>query len=143
MGGRIAMALALRHPQVVRSLILVSTAPRQAPSGSLVGALLRVARAFKERTVAEQKAVQRQYEAVRSFDITASLPKIALPTLILHGRRDRIAPIRFAQEMQVAIPGARFVALPGGHLTLFMHPQPLLAAVSAFLDDLAAQAGQV
>ena len=59
-----------------------------------------------------------------------------MPTLLLHGRKDRISPYRFAAEMHAAIPQSRLLSLPGGHLTLFMHPQPWLKGVLSFLDHL-------
>jgi pimeloyl-ACP methyl ester carboxylesterase len=42
------------------------------------------------------------------------LGEIVVPTLILHGRRDHIAPLALAREMHAAIAGSAFVKFPAG-----------------------------
>jgi pimeloyl-ACP methyl ester carboxylesterase len=70
-----------------------------------------------------------------SYDATARLGEITQPTLVVHGRADRIAPVALAREMHDAIPGSRFALLPGCHLiALLPHRQRrFVAAVLGFL----------
>jgi len=84
------------------------------------------------RTLIELRA---QFQASGSYDATARLGEITQPTLIVHGRADRIAPLALAREMHNAIPGSRFALLGGGHLiSLPPHrQQQYLATVLAFL----------
>jgi len=140
MGGRIAAALTLRHPEQVRSLILVSTAlKRQATptwASRMLGLALRIPM-WRERTSRYPQpyyAVVRQREASRNFDCMRRLQEIQVPTLILHGRRDRIAPYELAEEMHAGIKGSKMITFSGGHLFLFFQPQRFAEAILEFLQ---------
>jgi pimeloyl-ACP methyl ester carboxylesterase len=88
MGGRIAVALALRHRELVKRLILVSTAMRPAPKTwrrRLIELELRIPFIRGRHPL---YAAKRQLEASRNFDYTDRLGEINVPTLILHGRSD-------------------------------------------------------
>jgi 3-oxoadipate enol-lactonase len=131
MGGRIALALALAEPSMVSGLVLVSTGPRGVRSWrrQLLGltARLPLPRGQHPQPV---YAFQRQRAASESFDATARLGDIHIPTLILHGRRDRLAPLWLAEQMCTAIPGAAMRTFPGGHLFLLVtQRRPFIAAV--------------
>jgi pimeloyl-ACP methyl ester carboxylesterase/DNA-binding CsgD family transcriptional regulator len=53
-----------------------------------------------------------------AVDITALLPHVSVPTLVMNRREDQITPLDSARELASRIPGARFVALPGdAHIT--------------------------
>jgi pimeloyl-ACP methyl ester carboxylesterase len=64
----------------------------------------------------------RSMEAWADLDITELLPKVKVPTLVMHLRED--APIPFDEGKKLAaISGARFVALQGqSHLFLENEP---------------------
>jgi pimeloyl-ACP methyl ester carboxylesterase len=77
-------------------------------------------------------------QAVGEIDVEALLPKVAVPTLVMHAREDLIAPFEFGRAMAADIPGARFVALPGrNHLFLEQEPahQRFLEEVRLFLQQ--------
>ncbi|MDR2154345.1 MAG: alpha/beta hydrolase [Burkholderiaceae bacterium] len=44
----------------------------------------------------------------------AELPRVRCPTLVLHGEADPLLPIKCGRDTARRIPGARFVAIPGG-----------------------------
>ncbi|MFI5285549.1 MAG: alpha/beta fold hydrolase [Candidatus Dormibacteria bacterium] len=120
MGGRIALDLALEHPERVGRLILVSTMATARPPGSptsrmemlsVAGSLL-----FRGKHPQPRHAFHRQREASRAYDCTDRLGEIHVPTTILHGRRDRIAPLREAERMRRGIAGSQIVTFGGGHL---------------------------
>jgi pimeloyl-ACP methyl ester carboxylesterase len=70
-------------------------------------------------------------------DSTPTLPKIRVPTLILHGQQDALIPLQEAQAMQAGIPGARLIAIPGaGHLPNLEQPELFNRAVIEFLQSL-------
>ena len=138
MGGRIAVALALAHPARVRSLILVSTGVRRPTrrtfSSRLIDFSLRVpflhgSRAHPQPTYAGL----RQRDASRAYDASDRLGEIHVPTLILHGTRDRTAPYARAEEMHAGIANSQLIAFPGGHIFFFLRPRPIADAVLAFL----------
>jgi len=66
-------------------------------------------------------------------DRTALLPTIAVPTLVVVGEHDAIAPPAEAAAMAAAIRGARCVVVPGcGHMTPIEDPAAFAAALGAF-----------
>ena len=57
------------------------------------------------------------------LDITEYLPKVSVPTLVLHCRDDAIAPFEEGRRIAAMIPNAQFVALEGrNHLILESEP---------------------
>lgn len=144
MGGRIALDLALRHPDHVKSLILVSTGARAPPETRrrvrFLGALSRRNPVLQrlDKNPQPYYAFLRQFDASRMYDATARLQEIAVPTLILHGATDRLAPRGLAEEMHSRIRGSKMVTVPGGHLAFFFRPVPFMEAITSFLGALSA-----
>lgn len=69
-------------------------------------------------------------------DVTALLPHITTPTLVLHGRRDAVVPLEEGRLIAAGIPGARFVSLDScNHLMLPEEPewQRLINEIRHFL----------
>ncbi|HXT58560.1 MAG TPA: alpha/beta fold hydrolase [Pirellulales bacterium] len=94
-----------------------------------VAAMRRVMAATKPAAIA---AAQRGM-AARS-DSTALLPEIRVPTLVVVGAEDAIAPVEEMRSMAAAIPGAEFVVVPGaGHMAPLENPAAFNAALREFL----------
>jgi pimeloyl-[acyl-carrier protein] methyl ester esterase len=67
-------------------------------------------------------------------DLRPGLPRLGVPTLLVHGERDPICPPAASRAMAVAIPGARLCVLPGvGHAPFLSRPGALAAALQPFL----------
>jgi class 3 adenylate cyclase/pimeloyl-ACP methyl ester carboxylesterase len=62
-------------------------------------------------------------EALGDVDVTALLPRVSVPTLVLHARDEVRVPFEIGRRMAAAIPGARFVALTGRN-HLFLESEP-------------------
>jgi len=59
----------------------------------------------------------------RDIDVLDLLPRISVPTLILHSREDDVVPFDAGRQLAALIPGARFVALEGrNHIILENEP---------------------
>ena len=67
---------------------------------------------LQRRSTSPECAV-RYYETVGEFDVRELLSQVTVPTLVMHVRDDRVAPIAGGRELAASIPRARFVALPG------------------------------
>jgi 3-oxoadipate enol-lactonase len=78
-----------------------------------------------------RKAVQ----MLTTFDLREKLARIAVPTLLLAGSDDQVAPAAVMQRMAEKIPSAEFVLLEGcGHLGPMDQPGKFNDAVLSFLQ---------
>jgi pimeloyl-ACP methyl ester carboxylesterase len=70
-------------------------------------------------------------------DVTAMLPSILVPTLVLVGAVDAISPPAEMRAIAEAIPRAQFVEIPdAGHMTTMENPAAVNEALIAFLRTL-------
>ena len=138
MGGRIALTLALEHPESVEKLVLVSTSARVLPRGwrfRILG-LLSSAPILRGKYPQPRYAFIRQRDASTTFNCTDRLPEIQAPTVIMHGKNDKTAPFALAEEMQRGIHGSKLLPFAGGHIFfLFRERQRFLDAVADFLEN--------
>ncbi|HLK90861.1 MAG TPA: alpha/beta fold hydrolase [Polyangia bacterium] len=84
------------------------------------------------RDLADQPAIiMKQLRAMSRYDASGRLAGLRIPTLVMSAEHDRIARPSFGRELAAAIPGARFVELPG-----LSHTAPIDAAgqVNALLE---------
>lgn len=103
-----------------------------------------------EGAVSDLMAVARDQAGRRSFDaflegelgraglksdLRPRLPRIAAPTLLVHGRHDRIVPPRYGRAAARAIPDARLLELPTGHWPMRERPDLFNPALLEFLRD--------
>lgn len=146
MGGRIARNVALRFPERLMSLTLVSTAPgfdalspeevkrfvtehrnRTAETvRRLLGSRARK-EAFEELSDSLSRVREESYRktlvASVAQDRDAPVENIRVPTLIVAGDEDKVYPSRIARELAQRIPGSRLVMMRGaGHLPNLERP---------------------
>ncbi len=122
MGGAIALALAIKHPQRVRRLVLTVTA-----GGMDVEAL-----------GAEdwRPGYQREYPSAAAWlyearpDYSAQLGEITAPTLLVWGDEDPISPPTVGREFLERLPDAELAVVPGGtHALAWERPDEVSALV--------------
>jgi class 3 adenylate cyclase/pimeloyl-ACP methyl ester carboxylesterase len=82
-------------------------------------------------TVSPETAV-RISETTGDIDVTALLPQVQVPTLVMHVRDDARVPFEAGRRMAAGIPGARFVPLQGRN-HLFLETEP---AFGQFLEQI-------
>jgi 3-oxoadipate enol-lactonase len=157
MGGRIARNVALRYPERLHSLTLVSSTPgfdamsteevrrfvteRKTTAPHLLGRLLGSrARpgAFDELLEGLSLLRDRSYiktlEASVAQDRGAPVERIRVPTLIIAGDEDCVYPPALARQFAERIPGAELVMMPGvGHLPNIEQPELFNRTVLEFI----------
>jgi pimeloyl-ACP methyl ester carboxylesterase len=152
MGGNVALAVAIRHPQLVRKLVTV---------GSHYG---KIEDAYDAQVIKQFKSMSPDNFAPQvlkdPYDKMAPDPKhwpvlvakikrmglefkgftpeqmrsIKAHVLVTIGDRDAVRP-EHAVEMFRLIPNAQVAVFPGGdHFMLFTSPETLLAPIAAFLN---------
>jgi pimeloyl-ACP methyl ester carboxylesterase len=130
MGGGIALAFAARHPQRVRTLVLM--APTGCPDVSLprlvCNRLLElaeqalrpaqlqgkgpVARSFAANLLRHPATLAATLRLVASRNILEEAHRVTAPTLLLWGGRDRTIPARLAARFRDRLPGATLQVMP-------------------------------
>lgn len=135
MGGRMALALALHHPGLVKSLVLVSTFARQIMiTENDKPSPMPQYREGVSKYPQPRYAFDRQLVASRSYDCSDRLGEIRVPALILHGTGDRLVPVRLAGELHAGIRGSKMITFTGGHLFFMAMPEQFCQTVSDFLS---------
>ncbi|MGA2023894.1 MAG: alpha/beta hydrolase [Steroidobacteraceae bacterium] len=133
-GGILALMLAVRHPELVRRLVIsgVNIAPEGLTSEQRDG--LRAAQTPKPKTVDEkltQLWLNSPTIAELSPDLLATIQK---PVLLISGDRDAIT-LEHTLQIYHSLPLAELLVLPGtDHGTFSGRPEWLNPIISAFLD---------
>ena len=159
MGGWIALDVAAKRPDLVRSLILASSgglrfqtdlrpesfAPqdvdafnrlieRQSARPSPLPAFIArdAVRRFRESEWVTLRAARSMITWREAYD--GRLDRVRVPTLVYWGREDRVIPLEAGQRLAAGIPGARLVVSNGcGHLAVLECREQFVASVTAFI----------
>ena len=161
MGGKLAQYIASERPANLERLILVAPGSakgsRQSErhrelSFSAYGSRVRIER-FQRAAMAREPSPQSMerilddalvaqhehwtgwYDRGRGVDFAERLAEIAVPTLVVAGRKDPIAPaLRVKRDVAGEIPGALFVELLNvGHNLPIEAPGDVAAAIERFV----------
>ncbi|HEX5814807.1 MAG TPA: alpha/beta fold hydrolase [Methylomirabilota bacterium] len=79
-----------------------------------------------QRITVSPETAARIIESTDELDVTALLPHVTVPTLVMHARDDARVPFEAGRRMAAGIPGARFVTLQGRN-HLFLETEPAFA----------------
>jgi 3-oxoadipate enol-lactonase len=158
MGGRIARNVALRFPERLKSLALVSTTPgfdalspegvkrfvterRSPPTPEGVRRLLG-SRAepgafetlWQSVLSVRDESYRKTLEASVAQDRAAPIEQIRVPTLVVAGDEDTVYPPELARDVARRIPGAELAMMPGaGHLVNLEQPGRFNGIVMDFI----------
>ncbi|SRR5579883_92767 len=77
-----------------------------------------------------------QLQGIFGWQADDRLPQIAVPTLVIHGRNDRLVPPGNGERIASRIPGAQLVLLPSAnHMFTTDQPEAAHSAILRFLGD--------
>ena len=75
-------------------------------------------------------------DALATLDMSADLPRLDIPVMILVGEHDEATPPAMAREMADALPDARLRLLEGcAHVPQLQEPAAFLSAIREFIDQ--------
>ena len=87
-----------------------------------------------ERMSASPGMARATLEAMFRIDVRPILPTITAPTLVIHARDDRCAPVQSGRYLADHIPGARLLEVDGvDHAPWLTDPDTILTAIEEFL----------
>jgi len=162
--GPVAIAYAARHPERVSHLLLWCAHARtsdllQSPQAEALVALMdqdwglftetaahvvmgwsegepaRRFAAFMRECITPEE-VRAAYASILEFDVTALLPQLKSPTLVLQRRQVAYPEVHIASGLASRIPGARLALLEGTSLAPYLGDmEAVLAAIDEFLGE--------
>ena len=163
LGGAVAQALAARHPERVKGLVLISSCARlprsESPLQRLSWLLLpNPVRKFlffltvkkflfapdasrqafvlgmEELRSCPEETLGGDVAAARVMDLEEAARRLHLPALIVCGSLDRLTPPALSAQLQALIPGAHLDIIEGaGHMLPLERPDELNARLRAFV----------
>jgi 3-oxoadipate enol-lactonase len=160
-GGAIALQLAISHPAAVAGLVLVDTGAHMRGHGDVDATLERIKTGWGEELRAavldrsflvplapevragflawaadlDRQAVYDVLASQRDLDLTGDLAKVTQPTVVVHGRHDRVRPPEQGRELAASLPDAGFrLAEAAGHTPVYETPEVVAAAVRDVLS---------
>ncbi|MGV9411727.1 alpha/beta fold hydrolase [Nocardia sp. NPDC003693] len=87
-----------------------------------------------------------QAALVTTADVTADLPALSVPTLVIAATEDLLVDPANSRHLAAAIPGAEYAEIPAGHVLMLEHPGAWHATILDFLTrhelDLPVPAGR-
>ena len=86
---------------------------------------------------ADPEAAARMIESHFEQAIAPDLSQISVPTLVIHGELDVIAPLDLGRQVASAIPNAELVVLPSGHVPTMTRPAEVVNAINTWSAQLA------
>jgi pimeloyl-ACP methyl ester carboxylesterase len=116
-GGRVCLEIALRHPEIVRRLVLVDTAGfgKLARWGMYLGAVMYWLRKMLRREQPYPRFLKEDGED-RDWRCLGRLHELSVPTLIVWNRRDPYYPVSHAFAANKLMPNVQLAVFPGfGH----------------------------
>lgn len=114
-GGLVAQQLAIVAPQRVRRLVLLATSCGVGATAPALPWMPGSWPAAAEVSRPDLQAVSGQLVAISSWSSIPFLGGVSAPTLVIHGRDDRLVPVENGRLLARRIPGATLVELDCGH----------------------------
>ncbi len=167
LGGAVALALAARHPGVVKGLVLVSACAKLPEAEGSLGRVLywylpaplrkllffsmtkkvlfapgapgsAIRLGMQEIRACRPETIQQDVAAAKAMDLEDAARGVRVPTLILCGSRDRLTPPVLSQRLHELIAGSRLEIVHGaGHMLLLEASERVSQAILDFVEAVA------
>ena len=126
MGGSIGMQLALRQHPLVRHLVLTGT------SGGVP--MSRFNAADWREEYRREAPENPDWFVNNGIDLSKRVANLPIPTLLVFGKRDSVAPISIGRYLEQLIPDARLVEIDtDSHFFVRDMPEIVAPQIEAFL----------
>jgi pimeloyl-ACP methyl ester carboxylesterase len=158
-GGAIALQLALEHPELIDSLVLIDSGPNMRAHGDvdaiiqrmeeswgpeLFGAILDRsfesaldpavrARFLEYANQVDPRAALDVLTSQRATDFEQRLATITCPVVVIHGAKDPTRSVAQAEEFAAGFRAAPLHVLPCGHSPMFELPDATARIIQAIL----------
>lgn len=152
MGGGIAQLIALRHPPWLSQLILVGTGARLRVHPMILEGIRKnfketvrlsvrwsfgpgaptklIEQTQRELLKTDPSVLHRDFLACDRLNIMEAVCQIDVPTLIIAGSEDQMAPPKYSEFLHQQIKGSRLVIIPGaGHMVMLEKTAEFLEAL--------------
>jgi len=98
--------------------------------------LRELRRRLASRPEPDPAALSVGLDLLRNEDLRGPLPDVRCPALWLFGGRDTLVPVAVAGRIEILMPGARTVVIPGAaHAPFLSHRAETRAALRGFLEE--------
>ncbi len=165
-GGYLSLRAALKHPELVRALVLIDTQAMPEDKSKMPGYVQlmamwagmglndQIASTIEHIILGDGWAGAAEWKAkwatwlpfnlLKAFetlgsrdDISEAIRNIRVPALVIHGTNDIAITLDRAQAMAQALPDSRLVLIEGGgHAANLTHPDQVNPAIEGFLATL-------
>lgn len=165
LGGLIALESALANTSKIEKLVLLAATARMPKDKNYIGVNPKTLKSMTSKLAAKREELIRDFatncfypqppdplfkaasknftdkelttglEFLNNSDLRAELKKINIPTLIIHGTKDKIMPLRQSDYLAKVLPNNSFKTLALGHALPFYQSKELLTAVESFINE--------
>jgi 3-oxoadipate enol-lactonase len=136
LGGRIAMELTLQYPEKIKGLLLTSTSASVKVRMPILPKIIKKIRGLMDKSEQPYFAFKLQLDASKNYDCIGRLKNIKVPTLILHGKKDKSALFEQATDMNNEIKNSKLITFRGGHLFFIFENKKFTDTIIDFLNSL-------
>lgn len=156
MGGAIAMSWALKYPDELQGLVLISTGAKLRVNPLVFDALKNDLRAYlvlmagvafnpkvdpeivelatEWMAKVKPEVITGDFRACDAFDVMDKVAQISLPTLVMCGSEDKLTPVKYSEYLAQKIKGAKLKIFSGaGHMLPLERPENLADYIRRFI----------